>query len=551
MIKRIWLYPPLAFARVGGSSTPCENFYWGPDDLTPDGTARTRIVAAETLRVAEDGTVSPHQPLQTDSVIFKDDEGFRPVCPFFEVHAEWQLDGGEKEEGPLTEAVLERFGLSVDKLKWRVEVFNLKAFHLTDSEGDRIAAWVEIPAGDFTRHRLEGRSVGKQPLVPPGTHIPLGTVQATRRSGDFPEFRLRFTPASGKVYAPTDLADRVAKLEQPKAKVPITGIEAARAELANGGDPKAVFRDFMLVNNLVWRDFKLPADQCLLNPAAEWPKYNLIGVDDLLARLPSLLPRFADVMALSGHGDRSELLRALLGPYKNVGNLPPSLFAFAAEPPNILASLGMVDDMGDGTISFELGDDLKATSRIVIAPPMYAPDRRLPVSLADGLADRVDRASVRNLQWVEGVNRADADAEVHDLLDRAYETAGLQNVDAAADFLRQENSNRALRRDSPLTQQQAADLLWHTDKVTSVHALPLSALAWQRHRRNTTRLFFENFVRETKGWFGRWIRPPADPQKFYDKRMPGLMRGFDRHPLHLTRRQYELLKAWAKRGPRS
>jgi hypothetical protein len=101
-----------------------------------------------------------------------------------------------------------------------------------------------------------------------------------------------------------------------------------------------------------------------------------------------------------------------------------------------------------------------------------------------------------------------------------------------------------------LTQQQAADLLWHTDKVTSVHALPLSALAWQRHRRNTTRLFFENFVRETKGWFGRWIRPPADPQKFYDKRMPGLMRGFDRHPLHLTRRQYELLKAWAKRGPR-
>jgi hypothetical protein len=548
MIKRIWLYPPLAFARVGSASTPCENFYWGPDDLTPDGTARTRIVAAETLKVAEDGTVTAHPRVATDSVIFKDNEGFRPVCPFFEVHAAWESDSGEKGEGPLTEALLERFKLSADKLKWRVDVFNLKAFHLTDSEGDRIAASVEILAGDFGRHRLEGRSIGKQPLVPPGTHIPLGTVQATRRAGDFLEFRLRFTPASGKVYAPTDLADRVAKLEQPK--VPITGIEAAYAEIAKGGDPKAVFRDFMLVNNLVWQDFKLPADQCLLNPAAEWPKYNLIGVDDLLAQLPNLLPRFADVKALSGHGDRSELLRALLGPYKNVGNLPPSLFAFVAEPPNILASLGMVDDMGDGTISVEL-DDLKATSRIVIAPPMYAPDRRLPVSLADGLADRVDRASVRDPQWVEGRNRVDADAEVHDLLDRAYETAGLQNVDAAADFLRQENSNRALRRDSPLTPQQAAELLWRTDKVTSVHTLPLAALAWQRHRRNTTRLFFENFVRETKGWFGRWIRPPADPQKFYDKRMPGLMRGFDRHPLHLTRRQYELLKAWAKRGPRS
>ena len=58
MIKRIWLYPPLAFARVGSSSTPCENFYWGPDDLSPQGTARTQIIGAETLEVAEDGTVT-------------------------------------------------------------------------------------------------------------------------------------------------------------------------------------------------------------------------------------------------------------------------------------------------------------------------------------------------------------------------------------------------------------------------------------------------------------------------------------------------------------
>src|SRR5260370_28335077 len=130
MIKRIWLYPPLAFARVGGSSTPCENFYWGPDDLTPDGTARTRIVAAETLKVGEDGTITAHQPSSTD-IVFKDDEGFRPVCPFFEVHAEWELDSGEKREGPLTEALLERFGLSADKLKWRGEGVKLKGFFLS------------------------------------------------------------------------------------------------------------------------------------------------------------------------------------------------------------------------------------------------------------------------------------------------------------------------------------------------------------------------------------------------------------------------------------
>ena len=47
------------------------------------------------------------------------------------------------------------------------------------------------------------------------------------------------------------------------------------------------------------------------------------------------------------------------------------------------------------------------------------------------------------------------------------------------------------------------------------------------------------------------MRPPAGPERFYDKRMPGLMCGFDRYPLHLTRRQYELLKAWSKREPES
>ena len=42
--------------------------------------------------------------------------------------------------------------------------------------------------------------------------------------------------------------------------------------------------------------------------------------------------------------------------------------------------------------------------------------------------------------WVAGDgNRESADAEVRDLLDRAYETAGLQNVDAMADFFRQAN----------------------------------------------------------------------------------------------------------------
>lgn len=536
MFKGISLYPPLAFARVGSSPTPCDNFYWGPDDLTPDGTARTRIVPWETLDVDGDGRVTLREP---NGVIFKDNEGLRPVCPFFEVH----VVGEDGNEQPLTDELLDKAGLKPGDLKWQVKIANLKAFHLTGVAGDRVEASLEFSSGESRRQELKGCSPqGDRPLVPANMHIPLGAVQATQPGGDFPEFRLRFTPPSGKVYAPANFKQRLDALKRPDPVV--RNVDEARCMILKGADPMKVLAGYLLSLNLLWEDFTLPASQTFLNPHAAWPAYRLINLFDLQSQLSELLPRLGDLRALVGPGDRSELIRALLGPFTDVGNLPPGLFAFVTELPNILASLGMVDDMADGTITVQLGDKT-ATSRIVIAPPSFAPDRRLPVSIADGLADRVGREAVRDDAWISG-NEDMADKEVGDLLDRAYETAGLQNVDAIVDFFRVENTNRAYRRDNPLTPDQAADLLWDGEKMMTVQSLPLSAYALRRHRRNTARLFFEIFARENRGWFERSIRPPNDPQRFYDKRMPGLMRGFDRQPLHLTRRQYEALKAWAK-----
>jgi len=213
MIKRIWLYPPLAFARVGSSPTPCENFYWGPDQLTPGGSARTRIVPAETLTVDDKGIVSAHEPKR--EIVFRDEHGFRPVCPFFELHAEWEKDGAT-EEGPVTPELLDQFGLSETDVNWQVDVVNLKAFHFTGSSGDRVEASVPVPGGCFTRQRLEGRSPEvEKPLILAGKRIPMGSVQATRPDGDFPELRLRFTPPSGKVYAANNIHERLAALPQP------------------------------------------------------------------------------------------------------------------------------------------------------------------------------------------------------------------------------------------------------------------------------------------------------------------------------------------------
>jgi len=551
MIKRIWLHPPLAFARVGSSDNPCDNFCWGPDDLSPEGTARTRIVPMESLKVAEDGAVTAYRP-PDDPFVFKDGDAFRPVCPFFELHAEWKI-GGDVHTGALTKAVLDQLGVPLETLTWRVDIFNLKAFNLTRSRGDRVEASVEIRGDCHGRRNLEGKSPvdGGAALVPEKRHIPLGSVQITRPTDAFPELRLRFTPPAGKVYAPHGIAERLGKLSQLPPDEPAANAPAAPVARL---DPLAEFNGFLLTFNEVWRHFKLAPEQCLLDPEAAWPNHPLIRLEELRKQLGRLLPQLPKLKALRDTpGDGSELIRLLRGPRADVGSLPPSVFAFAFEPKGFV-SVGMIDDTGDGTISVELGGRgdqpaRKAVARVVIAPPSYAPDRRLPVSIADGLIDRVDRESVRHAKWVTGDNRDKADAEVADILDRAYETAGLQNIDALADFASQQNRITAIRQGRPLSDQQADDLLWHGKKLVSVEPLPLSALAWQRHRRNTSRLVFEMFALEVENWFERTMRQPAGPDRFYDKRMPGLMCGFDRRPLHLTRRQYELLQAWSKREP--
>ena len=53
----------------------------------------------------------------------------------------------------------------------------------------------------------------------------------------------------------------------------------------------------------------------------------------------------------------------------------------------------------------------------------------------------------------------------------------------------------------------------------------------------------EDRLREAPDLMDRWLRPPLDPNPFFDRRMPALMRGSDGRPIHLTRRQYELLQA--------
>jgi len=455
MIERLWLYPPLAFARVGPSPNPCDNYHWGPSDLSPRGTGKTTVVPAETLDVAEDGTVTTRLP---DRVTFKDEYGFRPVAPFFELHGTWTADG-RRHTGPITPEVLAAAGIGLGQVRWEVRVANLKAYHYTEEEGDRVDAAVEFAASDHRRHPLHGVSPrgSARPLVPPGAAIPLGTVQATRPSADLPELRLRFTPAAGAVYGPTDLASR-------------TDV------------------------------YHLPAERLILNPEAAWCGFSLTGDD----------------------------------PRTN----PGGLFAGADEN----SSLGLVDDVCDGIVRCLLPDGRAATARIVVGPPDFAPDRRPFVSIADGLADRVSRADVHRPGYLADTEQTAL--EVRDLLERVLETMDAINLDAQNERAGLENA--AIARARGLPPEAARDQAFPTPEALSGLPLALTGHARQRHRRLVALEVLEDMLRERPDLLRNLLREPATHERFYDRRMPVAMRGSDRYPLHLTRRQYDLLLNWAR-----
>ncbi len=470
MIKKVWLYPPMAFARLGSSDTPCDNFHWGANDMRPRGTGKTTIEPVQTLHLATDGTVTSSIP---SAISFKDTQGFKPVCPFFELHGEWSTETGV-QTGPITPQVLAKFGLTTKDLQWKVEVANLKPHHYTLSEGDRIAATVEI-IGDITqRQLLQGVSPqnAQQPLASPDQPVPLGSIQLTRPTDELPEIRLRFTPAKGQVYGPTNLKERLENLNE------------------------------RLRGNSSWKDLKFPTENQILNPEATWCRF--VATDD---------------------------------PRTNPGGL------YAIEDDTRI-SLGLVDDVCDGVITCSLPGVSTAKARIVVAPPDYAPDRRPLTSLADGLSDRVKRDDVLETDYVDDLELTAT--EVRDLLERVLETMEAINLDFQNNRARGENRGIAVF-DESLPPEAAANRAFPEMEPVLGRSLPLTEFGRQRHRRFISVEVFEDMLRERPELIDKWIREPMTGEKYYDQKMPALMRGSDRYPMHITRRQYQLLLAWANR----
>jgi hypothetical protein len=522
VIRKIWLQQPIAFARVGMSSIPAPAFRWSGNDLRPRGSGRTMLLPSATYSVDKQDGSLVREP-DSEFTLLKDEQGIRPVCPFFELHGEW--DGQTPDNGTaLTLDVLKAAGVDLKDITWKVHHANHKAYSLTHDEGDRIEARLSIAGNEHSRQTLQGQSPHgtAKPLIPPDQSIPMGEVQVVQPTADSPGIRLRFYAPPGHAYGPTNIQDRLKSHSLLDYIIALFG-----------------------VNNR-WKDFKLPPERCILNADAAWPGYKLLTYSQVLSAFPRVVKNLRKFIALLKQVQLSELARFIIGPTADAGKLPPGLFASWAGGGAALSSLGIVDDLGDGIITCEIaGVSNVASARIVVAPPHFSPDRRPPISIADQLTDRELRAEVRTADWASEANWPEMQAEIDDLLDRAFETESLSNLDAWNKTLTEENTSDAVYRGDPNPPKNPGALLWADLHKETVLDLPLAERGRWRHRRNTANEFFEQLIRDEEDLFDEWIRTPDEGASlYYDKRMPALMRGSDRRPLHLTRRQLEALRKW-------
>jgi hypothetical protein len=190
-IVEIRILPPLAIGRLGSSATPLENYTM--EIANPVG--YRSLVPASTLVVdpVTGAVVSATMPA---SVAFRDAQGnIKPVCPFLEV---WMLLAGAKNLTPLTLQALQSLSADETDVSWSLEVGNIKAFRRTGDPNDKISASIAA----FNDHGIKVLA-GHCANFKPGKSIPFGSVRYLKPTVAFPQIRLRFTPASGKVYGPT------------------------------------------------------------------------------------------------------------------------------------------------------------------------------------------------------------------------------------------------------------------------------------------------------------------------------------------------------------
>lgn len=499
-VQSIFIDPPMAVARLGGSPAPQDAYEWAQSQ-NPRTEGETVIVPAWSLNVLPDGSVEAIMPAD---VKLRDGDQIRPVCPFFEVWAmlsELPNDPPSVwEEAPLTTGLLQANGVTETAVRLRIDAHNRKAARRADNNRLVVGTFpaVSVRADRHTPANLPGVSPPSVPaaqrMIPANRSLPLGSVQVMRPTAQpatptawseagirLDVIRFRFTPARGEFYGPPAAAQTT-----PPAVTPGT------------------------------HDF--------LRAGAGW-----LG---------------------SRRDARPSGLRVVV---------PPDTIDERQQQ-----ALGVVDDTCEARIEVALSlpgrGPLAAHTNVFVAPPDFAPDRRPFLSIADELNDRADDAATRNAS----LSAEDRDAWVEDLFERISEVVALFNVDhyrerfavgLSADRLRPApgiaedhlpGPTRAMGRRDQLRNPSLDPLL----SADPERPLPLSARARERHRLLSDIDSLRAFVQERPGRLAELVRGPfeieaieADGQTM---RMPPFMRNSNANPLTLSAWQYALLMEWVR-----
>jgi hypothetical protein len=195
-ILELRILPPIAIGRLGESDKPLAAYDL---ELSREKPLDFRkIVPQETFEVDPlTGEIQMHLPSKIrfkDALTLADKTGkAHPVAPFLEVFA--ITDKKPDELVPVTEELLKKAGCTLDDISWDVQVGNIKIFRRTADKNDKMFAVIN----DIKSHELKPL-LGQCNNFIDGKTLPLGTIQFIKPTSDFPELRLRFTPAAGKVY---------------------------------------------------------------------------------------------------------------------------------------------------------------------------------------------------------------------------------------------------------------------------------------------------------------------------------------------------------------
>jgi hypothetical protein len=505
-IRELRILPPLAIGRLGSAKTPLDNF---TIDLDIDPQAEKPlgyrpIRPAPTLVVDEDSGAI-RKRVTPAKIEFKHEQQIRPVAPFLEVFAIVEDGTPEGALTPLTLKLLKDENLSIKDIGWRALVSNRKVERRTGDPGDRVVAMIPEPAaadargleaarekfdaaprkwiGDHDAHTLRGRC---DHFSKHEDHIDFGHVRLIMPTPEFPEIRLRFTPAKGLIYGPKPLENDPG---------PITL------------DPHAP------------KPYHVPDEQAFYDRSkGDWVGFGPHMQDEQKKSTPPKEAFFNETV-------------------------PPSLFAIDEPAPpwlydNNAVSRGYLDDACDGFVEVRLkrnsGEDLTATARICAAPPALAPDSLFVRNLADDLEQVVRGPKV------EGEKPEETLARAQDIVRRAYETVRFMNV--AVMNGNDVNGRPALSLDS-MPEEEAADTQRAIRPVmpaATVDTLAIMALHQQAYAALQT---------GAAPWFTRLLRKPDEAGDFSDRgrrKMPALMCGADNNYLALTWRQIDTIEKAAR-----